>query len=112
MLRWTASLVLLSVLPGCGTINSYASGCPGVYSGVAQDRDLLREHRSNLAAREPPGRLAVAWDTAAVAIDVPLSATLDTLGLPLAWAVGPRSPRPAGHLGCRSGGDVVDVVPD
>jgi uncharacterized protein YceK len=98
--------VLALFLPGvgCGTIHSYAGGCPGIYSGVRSDVDLIQSYVSPdpVPSRIPLGidaPLANAWDTVFVALDVPASAALDTLGLPLAWALGPREPIPQG-LGC------------
>ena len=32
----------LALLPGCGTINSYASGCGGPYSGIRPGGGLPR----------------------------------------------------------------------
>ena len=94
-----ALLVPLALVAGCGTINSYASGCPGVYSGVHYDRDLLKVYRSDLATAGSEGRLRNAFDPWAVALDLPISALADAVTLPLGWAL--RShPVPAGHMGC------------
>ena len=99
MLRWMALLIPLCLVPGCGTIDSYASGCPGVYSGVHFDRDLLSEYWSAFVTRAPEGRLGT-FDAWAVSLDLPISAVADTITLPLGWAL--RSdPYPPGHMGCR-----------
>ncbi|MEN8181347.1 MAG: hypothetical protein ABFS46_02300 [Myxococcota bacterium] len=100
MLRWIALLIPLSLVPGCGTISSYASDCPGVYSGFHYDRDLLREYSSDLATWLPEGRLRNAWDPWAIALDLPISALADTVTVPLGWVVRP-DPDPLAHMGCR-----------
>jgi uncharacterized protein YceK len=99
-----APLAALLGLSGCGTINSYASGCPGAYSGVYQDLDLIRSYRSgaNVAPEVPigvDGTLGDAWDTLFVAFDVPLAAVVDTLALPATYSMAPRVPYPQA-LGC------------
>jgi uncharacterized protein YceK len=91
-------------LPGCGTINSVASGCPGKYSGVQQDLDLIGAYRSSAATdSEVPigldGQLGNVWDLVFVAFDVPLSALTDTLALPITLRMAPRAPEPSA-LGC------------
>ena len=96
--------LLLLLGAGCGTIHSYAGGCPGIYSGVRSDLDLIGSYLGDDAYPSPvplglDAPTADAWDTLFVAIDVPGSAALDTLGLPLAWALGARTPVPIG-LGC------------
>ena len=95
----------LALLSGCGTINSYASGCGGLYSGIRQDGDLLGTYGAEiLAAREfrlgADGWLANTWNSVFVALDLPLSAIADTLSAPVTLALGQRSPEPVG-LGCR-----------
>jgi uncharacterized protein YceK len=104
MRRWPAVLAGLALLPSCGTISSYASGCRGVYSGVREDVELLGTYGAELAGeREIPlgidGWLANAWDGLFVALDLPLSALVDTAGAPIARAAGQGRPDPAG-LGC------------
>jgi uncharacterized protein YceK len=99
-----APLAALLCLSGCGTINSYASGCPGAYSGVHQDLDLIRSYGSTVAVGpEVPlgvdGKLGDAWDTVFVAFDVPLAAVVDTLALPVTYSMEPRAPHPQA-LGC------------
>jgi uncharacterized protein YceK len=99
-----APLAALLCLSGCGTINSYASGCPGVYAGVRQDLDLIRSYGSDTASDgEVPigldGTLGNVWDTVFIAFDVPLAAVADTLALPLTYRMEPRVPYPT-SLGC------------
>ena len=105
MRTWMALLAGLALLSGCGTVSSAASGCSGPWSGVRFDADLLRAYRApELAEQEVPqgvdGWLADAWDSVVVALDFPLSALADTLGSPLTYAQGQRTPEPVG-LGCR-----------
>ncbi len=95
----------LALLAGCGTINSYASGCGGPYSGIRQDGDLLGTYGAEiLAAREvrlgADGWLANTWEGVLVALDLPLSAIADTVTAPLTLARGQGAPQPVG-LGCR-----------
>jgi len=104
MRTWMALLAGLALLSGCGTVSSAASGCSGPWSGVRCDGDLLGAYRAeDLAAREVPqgvdGWLADAWDSVLVTLDVPLSALADTLGSPITYALGQRTPEPEG-LGC------------
>ena len=101
--RWVL-LVGALALPGCGTINSVASGCPGAYSGVHQDLALLAAYGSvEPSDAEVPlgldGELGDAWDRVFVALDVPLSAVIDTLALPVTHRMTPRAPTPPA-LGC------------
>ena len=95
----------LALLSGCGTINSYASGCGGLYSGIHQDGDLLGTYGAEiLAAREfrlgADGWLANSWESVVVALDLPLSAIADTVAAPVTLALGQGAPEPVG-LGCR-----------
>jgi uncharacterized protein YceK len=104
MRRWMALFAGLALLSGCGTISSGASGCGGPWSGVRHDADLLGSYRSeSLAARELPlgidGWLGDAWDSVAVALDLPFSALVDTLSTPVTYSLGQRTPEPVG-LGC------------
>jgi uncharacterized protein YceK len=94
----------LALLSGCGTVSSGASGCGGPWSGVLSDGDLLRSYaKKSLAEREVPlgvdGWLGDAWDTVAVALDLPFSALADTLSTPISRSLGQRVPEPVG-LGC------------
>ena len=73
----------LALLPlcACGTINSYASGCPAAYSGVRTDHEYLGELDSLVAD-------GLEW--LRIAADLPLSAVADTLTLPIGvWAQQP-----------------------
>lgn len=120
---WVFALfAALALLPGCGTIGSAASGCSGPWSGARFDGDLLGARGAEaLAAREVPlgvdGWLANAWDSAMVALDLPLSALADALVAPVTTARGQGAPEPAG-LGCRfaaprpSWGSVAPSEPD
>jgi uncharacterized protein YceK len=104
MLRWMSLFAGLALLSGCGTISSGASGCGGPWSGVQSDGDLLRSYASrSRAEREVPlgvdGWLGDAWDTIAVALDLPFSALGDTLSTPVTYPLGQRRPEPVG-LGC------------
>ena len=95
----------IALLPGCGTINSYASGCSGLYSGVRQDKDLLGAYGERyLVHHEVPmdfdGWLADAWDSVFVALDMPLSSVVDSLSAPATLAMGTSTPDPMG-IGCR-----------
>lgn len=100
-MRGTLGLALgaLLVLSGCGTVNSYANGCPGVYGGVRQDLDLLESYGSEAAAypESPIGfdlTLADAWDRVFVALDVPLAAIADTVALPATLGREPQARTP------------------
>jgi uncharacterized protein YceK len=112
-------LGLLALLPGCGTLNSGASGCFGSYSGVRQDLELLAALGARPAETDVPlgidGALADLWDGAFVAFDLPLSFVLDTAAAPVALAVGQRRPEPTG-LGChwsrQDGGNVELPLPE
>jgi uncharacterized protein YceK len=103
--RLLAAGLGVALLSGCGTINSYASGCPGIYSGVRQDQDLLGAYSDRLLIkREVPidvdGWLSDAWDSIFVALDMPLSALVDSVSAPATLAIGRTAPDPMG-LGCR-----------
>ncbi len=76
-----AGLLAAPLLAGCGTINSYASGCPAPFSGVRTDREYLRSVQSFRSD-------ALRW--VMLTGDLPLSALLDALTLPIgAWAEQP-----------------------
>jgi uncharacterized protein YceK len=85
--------LLLAVLPlaACGTINSWAGGCPAPFSGVRTDRQYLRDLGS---FREN----TVDW--VRIPADLPLSAITDTVTLPLAWWFEHPPPTPVSP-GCR-----------
>ena len=120
--RWQGFVAALALLPGCGTVSSWASGCRAPYSGVKQDAELLRAYREPepIASEVPLGAdawLAEAWDSAAVAIDLPISALADSLKAPIVLAAGSTTPEPVG-LGCgwsaapREPASVADDAPD
>ncbi len=97
-------LPLLIWLAGCGTVNSFASGCPGSYGGVRQDLSLLASYgQPDEVAPEVPlgvdGQLGDLWDRVFVAVDVPLSALTDTLALPYTSLREPSHAEPVA-LGC------------
>ena len=78
-----AVIAAAALLTGCGTINSYANGCPAPYSGVRTDHEYLSD------VGPFPGD-GLRW--LMVTGDLPLSAVVDTLTLPIgAWA---RRPPP------------------
>jgi uncharacterized protein YceK len=82
---------LLCIAPlGCGTVNSYASGCPAVYSGIRSHAELLRE----LGSFWQDG-----FDWITVIGDLPLSLVGDTVLAPIGPLVDENPARPAG-LGC------------
>ena len=98
-------LPLLIGLSGCGTITSWASGCPGPYSGVRTDTRLIAHAVGPTEPSPGPqvslgldGPLGDAWDVPFLALDVPLAAAADTVTLPLGWTLR-REPTPAG-LAC------------
>ena len=86
MLALTSGVLLLG---GCGTVNSFASACPGPYSGVRTDLDYLRSFG--------PGDL---WDAWMVPLDLPGSLVGDTALLPVAAFAGPPAPPYPLGLGC------------
>jgi uncharacterized protein YceK len=107
MKRWLlAWLPLLLVgLPGCGTVTSWASGCPGPYSGVRSDREMIAALFTKERAPGPEvplgldAPLADAWDLPFLVLDVPLAGAMDTATLPLGLALKGARPVPAGP-GC------------
>jgi uncharacterized protein YceK len=83
---WGAAVALVAVgLAGCGTINSYASGCPAPYSGVRVDDEYL----DDLGSFGEDG-----FDWVTISLDLPLSAILDTLTLPIALSFEQAPPAP------------------
>jgi uncharacterized protein YceK len=76
-------LIALALLPlcACGTINSYAGGCPAPFSGVRTDHEYLSQLDTFLEDGLEWLRLGA---------DLPLSAVADTLTLPVGvWAQQP-----------------------
>lgn len=103
-LRWLVPLGALVCLSGCGTVNSFAGGCPGRYSGVRQDLDLIGQYRSKETLYPEvqvgfDGTLGNVWDTVFVASDLPLAAIADTLALPFTASRDEPPARPLA-LGC------------
>ena len=91
MRRWWTCVAALALLRG-------------IYSGVRHDAELLRAYHEPepIASEVPLGAdawLADAWDSVAVAIDLPISALGDSLKAPVVLAAGPTTPEPVG-LGC------------
>jgi uncharacterized protein YceK len=82
--------MLLAVDAGWGTVSSYASQCPGPYSGVRSDVEILE----SLGSFWKDG-----FDWVTLALDLPLSAAADTLTAPLGYAAYDGAPKPPG-LGC------------
>ena len=64
--------VLAAFSFGCGTLTSFSSGCPGVYSGVRTDITLLQSYDS----------FGYVFDGTLAVIDLPFSTFLDTVALP------------------------------
>ena len=86
-----AAIAAAALLTGCGTINSYANGCAGVYSGYHTDLEYLATYRE----------FRDGWDYATVGLDVPLSSVIDTLALPVTMTLEPSSNM---TLGCNWAG--------
>ena len=86
---WIAFLLPISIA-GCQTSRSWDEGCPGVYSGVryfASQRDSLP------------------WDGRVFfTLDLPLTAVIDTLLLPVSAFVDPVRPEGGWVPGCRWAG--------
>jgi uncharacterized protein YceK len=88
--RWGALLALLA-LAGCGTLNSYASGCPAPFSGVRTDNEYL----GDLGSFSEDG-----FDWVTTLGDMPLSAVLDLVTLPIGIVAEHPPPEPVSP-GCR-----------
>lgn len=93
MTRWTRRLLVAALAPsllGCQSLRSWQQGCPGIYSGVRYYRDQLP---------------ALPWDgTLLFSVDLPLSALVDTLALPVTAFAEPERPRSGFPIGCRWAG--------
>lgn len=76
-----AAIAAAVLLSGCGTINSYANGCGGVYSGILTDVEYLDSYRG----------FHDSWDYSNVGLDVPLSAITDTVALPVTAFLDPSA---------------------
>jgi len=85
-----ACSLLLAAGAGCGTVNSYASQCPGPYSGVRSDVEILR----SLGSFWKDG-----FDWVTLSLDLPVSTVADTLMAPIVYAAYHGAPTPPG-LGC------------
>jgi uncharacterized protein YceK len=72
-LTLVAVIAAAALLSGCGTINSYANGCGGKYSGLYTDLEYLGTYRE----------FHDAADFSQVGFDVLLSTVLDTVALPV-----------------------------
>jgi len=83
---WIVALLLVSTV-GCQTTRSWSDGCPGVYSGVR----YFASQRNTLP-----------WDGKVFfALDLPLTAVVDTLLLPASFWVDPERPQGGWVPGCR-----------
>ena len=81
-----AAIAAAALLTGCGTVNSYANGCGGVYSGFETDMEYLNTYHE----------FHDGWDYATVGLDIPLSAVIDTVALPVTAFLEPRANRTIG----------------
>ena len=86
-LRVAAVLVLLPGWLGCQSIRSWQQGCPGVYSGVKYYGEQIGELPYD-------GRIFFS-------IDLPLTAIVDTLALPVTAFATPQPPSGGYALGCK-----------
>jgi len=87
--RRVAGLLALAglALGGCASNRSWSQGCPGIYSGVRFSRETSREVPVD-------GKIFYAFD-------LPLSALVDTLALPLTAFARPKPPPGGWAVGCR-----------
>jgi uncharacterized protein YceK len=86
-----AALLTGAAMLGCGTVNSYSSGCPAIFSGVRTDRTYLQDDER--PASDFTSLLLVGGD-------LPLSALADLVTLPIgAWAA--QAPPEPVSPGCR-----------
>ena len=88
-----ATLLLLAVvgslLVGCQSLRSWDE-CPGIYSGVKYYKDQIS---------------SLPWDGRVFfAVDLPLTAVLDTLALPVTFFLEPTRPVRGYGPGCRWAG--------
>lgn len=89
-LRVGLALALGSWLLGCQSTRSWQQGCPGVYSGVKYYADQVGELPLD-------GKVFFT-------IDLPISAVIDTLALPVTAFAEPHVPRGGFPIGCRWAG--------
>jgi len=87
IVRGLVLTTLLASLCGCQTARSFDKGCPGVYSG-------LRYYGDQIGEMPPDGKIFFTFD-------LPLSAVLDTLLLPITPFVDRRRPEAGWAPGCR-----------
>ena len=83
-----AALALFSL--GCQTTRSWVQGCPGVYSGV-------RYYSDQFAWLPFDGKVFFSFD-------LPLSAVVDTIALPVTIFASPSRPAAGFPRGCRWAG--------
>jgi uncharacterized protein YceK len=87
VVRWGAAITASALLTGCQTARSFDQGCPGIYSGVRYYGDQVGELPAD-------GKLFFS-------LDLPLSALLDTLLLPVTPFLEPKKPPFGWPAGCR-----------
>jgi len=97
-----ALAVVASAFFACGTVTSYASGCPGPLSGVLTDTELLRR-------LDATGNQTFDW--LVITPDLPLSALADLLSMPIAMALEHPPPAPVspGCYWATEGRDPVEL---
>jgi uncharacterized protein YceK len=76
-----------SFLLGCQTLRSWQGGCPGVYSGV-------KYYREQVDFLPFDGKVFFTFD-------LPLTALLDTLALPVTYFLSPEQPQGGFAIGCK-----------
>ena len=87
IIRWVTVVSLVAFLCGCQTTRSFDQGCPGVYSGVRYYSDQIGDMPSD-------GKLFFT-------LDLPITAVVDTVLLPLTFFAEPEKPAAGWSLGCR-----------
>jgi uncharacterized protein YceK len=87
IIRWFAAVSLVAFLFGCQTTRSFDQGCPGVYSGVRYFADQIGD-------MPPDGKLFFT-------LDLPVTAVVDTVLLPVTFFVEPERPAAGWSPGCR-----------
>ena len=91
-----AAFAATALLMGCGTVNSYANRCGGVYSGLKTDFEYLDSYHEFYDG----------WDYATVGLDVPLSSIIDTVALPVTYFLEPSTDKTYGCEWAGSGGEI------
>ena len=84
---WVLFLIVAGQLLGCQTARSWSEGCPGVYSGVRYFQDEV----SYLPVDEKIASL----------LDLPVSAAVDTVLLPVTVFMKPKRPPSGFTRGCK-----------